>query len=135
MSNCRVCNEETKDMPLCSDCFERELLKLPGVTMEETDGEKVFRGISLKGPRPTGQPLTGADLALGLKRRELEAMTGADLANRYLIDWQYNYFCGKAAAFSEAWELAAYGPGSLGPENYNAANELWCKKVREEDGE
>lgn len=76
-------------------------------------------------------------LALLCKRKEIEALGHAREGD---IPGGYDYFSGKAQAFSEVWEYLVFdgrsvGKKSVDPEKYNEMNDLWSEKVAKADME
>ncbi len=69
--------------------------------------------------------MTDDETVLELKRREIKALKMAKGCSPNA------YFSGKAAAFSEAWELLLFNGRQPSVESFNKANEFWSQKAAE----
>lgn len=77
--------------------------------------------------------MTINEFAVECKKKEIAAMNeskkrGTTEASGHSEDCRRWYFDGKASAYADVWELAAFGR-RLSPDEYNTANEGWSKKV------
>lgn len=64
------------------------------------------------------------ELALVCKKKEIEALKESRAQGGE------SYLEGKAAAYADIWELAAFGE-QLGPIDYNIQNGIWSAKINE----
>lgn len=72
--------------------------------------------------------MTNDELAMECKKKEAEALASASRCD--FGSSGRNYFNGKASAYADIWELAAFGE-RLCPTDYNIQNSIWIAKVNE----